>query len=96
MAATLIYWHKARIHKRFVVELKIHDVGRSAGYPDGLKYGLICYDLKTNKKVLMDNHHPKGPHIHIEAKEVSYEFVGPDRLIEDFKRLVFEHMGVKL
>lgn len=41
------------------MELSIHEVGHSARYPDGVKYGLLMVDLQTGKKVLMDNHHPK-------------------------------------
>lgn len=96
MAAVLIYWHKAKLRNRYIVELKIHDVGESAKYPDGIKYGLICYDVRSGKKVLMDNHHPKGPHIHLDENEMAYELKNEDQLIEGFKRLVFEHLGVKL
>ena len=96
MKATLLYWHKALLQERFVVELSIHEVGKSKRYPDGIKYGLICLDSKTDKKVLFDNHHPKGPHIHIDDEEIEYDFKNEDSLVEDFKRLVLEHLGVKL
>lgn len=74
----------------------IHDVGKSNQYPDGVKYGLILIDLKTKHRVLMDNHHPKGPHIHINDQELPYTYVDDDKLIEDFKRLALDHTGVKL
>jgi hypothetical protein len=45
---------------------------------------------------LMDNHHPKGPHIHIDDDELPYEFLGLDQLVTDFRRLINEHMGVQL
>jgi hypothetical protein len=39
--------------------------------PDGIEYGLICKDLKTGDSVLVDNHHPKCPHVHINDREIS-------------------------
>jgi len=44
----------------------------------------------------MDNHHPKGPHFHLDNDEYLYEFLGLDELIDDFRRIVTEHMGVTL
>ncbi len=57
---------------------------------------MICVDTKTGKKVLMDNHHPKGHHIHIDDDESEYKYVSDDKLIEDFEKNVFQHLGVKL
>lgn len=96
MRASLIVWHKARIKERYIVELKIHQVPESARYPDGIKYGLICKDLKTGRRVLLDNHHPKGHHIHIDDEEIPYEFRNLDVLVDDFNNLVFQHLEVKL
>jgi hypothetical protein len=96
MAAILRYYSKNRIRDRYVVELAIHEVGKSSKYPDGIKYGLICKDLKTGTYVLMDNHHPKGPHVHINSREFGYDYRGDDKLIEDFETLVFRELGVKL
>ncbi len=53
-------------------------------------------DTKNKKKVLLDNHHPKGPHIHIDNLELPYEFISEEKLIEDFKRLVFDHLEIKI
>ena len=96
MKATLVYWFKERIQGHFIAELKIYEVGKSSKYPDGIKYGLICKDLKTGRQVLMDNHHPKGHHIHLDDKEQRYEFHGTDGIVDDFKKLVLEHLEVKL
>lgn len=96
MKAILIYWHKAKIQGRYIVELQIHSVESVRRYPQGVKYGLICRDLETGRQVLMDNHHPKGPHIHLDGKEFAYEFRGQTELIQDFVRLVLEHLEVKL
>ena len=78
------------------MELKVHEVGKSSKYPEGLKYGLICKDLKTGTRVLLDNHHPKGPHIHLNEEELPYEFRGLDTLVDDFQTLVLRHLKVKL
>ena len=44
----------------------------------------------------MDNHHPKGPHVHINDVELDYEYTTDDQLIEDFKEIVLKELGVKL
>ena len=96
MKAHLRYYSKNRIRDRYVMELSIHEVGKSDKYPDGIKYGLICKDLRTGNFVLMDNHHPKGPHIHINDRELAYEYVSDEQLISDFESLVLRELGVKL
>ncbi|MNK01259.1 hypothetical protein D3C87_190550 [compost metagenome] len=95
MRAPLKYYSKWR-DDRYVVELTIHELSQNVKYPEGIKYGLICKDLKTGHYVLLDNHHPKGPHLHIGSVELPYEFLDEDKLIEDFKKIVFEEMGLKL
>lgn len=96
MKAKLKFFTKNKIHGRYVVELSIHEISKSKKYPDGIKYGLICKDLRTGDYILMDNHHPKGPHIHVNEQEFSYEYISDDQLIEDFKLLVLKELGVKL
>jgi len=78
------------------MEMTIYEVGRSARYPDGIKYGLVCLDLKTGRRVLLDNHHPKGHHVHVDDRQLPYVYVNDDKLIDDFKRLVLEHMRVTI
>ncbi|MBI4650996.1 hypothetical protein HY745_06890 [Candidatus Desantisbacteria bacterium] len=96
MKAEIVYWHKAKLQNRYVLELKIWNVGKSDNYPDGHKFSLICFDIKTKKKILIDNHKPKRSHIHIDDKEIPYDYVDEDKLIEDFKKIILEHLGVKL
>ncbi len=96
MKAVLVYWHRARLRERYLLEMKIHRVGRSKKYRGGVKYGLILVDERSGKRVLMDNHHPKGPHVHVDDKEFPYRYVDESRLIEDFRALVLEYMGVKI
>lgn len=57
---------------------------------------MICIDRVSGKKVLMDNHKPKGPHYHINSNEFGYEFESLDQLIIDFRNLIFAHLGVQL
>lgn len=96
MKAILKYFSKTEIRGRYVVELSIHEVATSDKYPDGVKYGLICKDLKSGQSVLFDNHHPKGPHFHINEQEFEYLYVSDDRLIADFKATVWIEMGVRI
>ncbi len=96
MKAILRIHEKYRFQDRYIIEMSLFEVNEKKRYPHGVKYGLICIDTKTDHKVLMDNHHPKGPHVHLNEKEISYEFKSPEKLIEDFKKLVLEHLGVKL
>ena len=44
----------------------------------------------------MDNHHPKGSHYHIDELEMPYTFIDLDQLVDDFRSIVTEHMGVQL
>ena len=78
------------------MEMAIHEVGRSGRYPDGIKYGLLLVDLRTGRRVLMDNHHPKGHHVHLDSEEMLYNYKNDDQLIEDFKRFVLDHLGVTI
>ena len=65
-------------------------------YPDGVKYSLLCLNIETGKKLLMDNHFPKGPHIHFGKVEKKYNFENIDRLFNDFKTLVSTFMEVEI
>ena len=96
MNAVLKYHHKALIRDRYVVEVVIYEVSVTQKYPDGIKYRLIFMDQKEGKKILMDNHHPKGPHVHINEHELEYSYVSEDKLMEDFNKLILTHMGVRL
>jgi hypothetical protein len=96
MKARLVYWHKAQLQSRYVLEMSIYEVAKSAKYKDGVRYRLILVDVETQRKVLMDNHYPKEHHVHLDKTEIPYEFVNEERLIEDFKRLVLEHLEVRI
>ena len=96
MKAILRYSQKVRIQDRYLVELEIHEVRRTKAQPLGLKYRMICIDLTTGARVLMDNHQPKGPHVHIDNQEAPYRFVDEEQLIMDFKEIIFTRMGITL
>lgn len=93
--SSVIYYLKEEVKNKYIIELKIHVV-EDKRYVDGVKYSLLMIDPKTKKKVLMDNHHPKGPHFHLDDDEFDYDYKSDDKLIEDFKRLVLQHFGEKL
>ena len=92
----MVYWHKARLQGRYTLEMEIYRVAKSSRYPEGVKYGLILIDSKTGRRVLLDNHHPKGPHIHLDHQEIPYQFVDEETLIQDFKEIVLVNMEVKI
>ncbi|NOT80438.1 MAG: hypothetical protein HOP07_15710 [Bacteriovoracaceae bacterium] len=96
MKAKLVRHEKFILRKRFTIVITVHEIENSKQYPDKLKWGFICVDRVSGKKILMDNHHPKGPHIHIDDLEMPYEFFDLDQLIDDFRSLVTEHMGVQI
>ncbi len=96
MSAILKTKRKLKIKDRYVIEYTLYELPRSEKYPDGVKYGLICKDITNGNTVLFDNHHPKGPHIHIGNREIQYTFLNEERLIEDFNLLVLERMGIQL
>ena len=96
MKANLVRHEKFIVRRRYIVEISVHQVPRSERYRDGLKWGLICVDQITGRKVLMDNHHPKGPHVHVDDEELPYDFSGLDQLVSDFRLMIMEHMGVQI
>ena len=96
MKARVIYHQKTRFQGRYLLEMTIHEVGHSTRYPDGVKYGVLLLDMKTGRRVLMDNHHPKGHHVHLDDIELAYVYRNDENLIEDFKRFVFDHLGVEI
>ena len=76
--------------------MKLWEIEKSKHYPDGIRYSLIFVDSSSGKKVLMDNHKPKGHHYHIDNKEFHYFYKDEIQLIKDFKLLFKTHIGVDL
>jgi hypothetical protein len=74
MKAEAVFHQKLYLEgQRYVVEMEVLRVDDPKRFPDGVKYGLICIDRKTGKQVLMDNHHPKGHHLHVGEIETPYD-----------------------
>lgn len=70
-----------------IVELKVWRVPKSKTYKRGVKYSLF---LVVHGEVIvgMDNHHPKGPHLHLGGQELPYAFKSIPGLLKDFWDLV--------
>ena len=66
-----------------IAELKIWRVPKSKEYPRGVKFSLF---LVSNGQVLVgiDNHRPKGPHLHLGGQELPYLFQNEQDLVSDF------------
>ncbi len=66
-----------------IAELKIWKVSTSKDYPRGTKFSLF---LVSGGQVLvgLDNHKPKGPHLHLGNQELPYLFRNEADLILDF------------
>lgn len=66
-----------------IAELRVWRVPKSHAYPAGIKFSLF---LVAEGQVLvgMDNHKPKGPHLHLGEKEIPYDFRDAKSLIADF------------
>ncbi len=96
--AKLIFSEKYEHGPQVIVEIKIYQLPEKdwQRYPDKVKYSLICIDTKSKKKLLMDNHAPKGHHVHFGKTEKDYAFTSVENLFADFKKYVLDFMEVKL
>lgn len=90
----LYFYIKHKVQKKYVMELKIFQIRDDPRYRDGVKYSLVFVEPKTGRRVLMDNHFPKGHHIHLDDREYSNVYISEELLIEKFRELVFSHFGV--
>lgn len=91
MKATLLFYEKRILeHENSgelgIAELRIWRVPKTQ-YPTGRKFSLF---LVVGGKVLIgiDNHRPKGPHLHLGEEEVPYTYFSVDQLLEDFWDMV--------
>ena len=96
--AKILFYEKQYIGKSFILEMVIWEVPQRVRFrfPSGLKYKLILVNCKTGRRVLMDNHHPKGHHIHLDEAEFIYDFEGIEQLVKDFKIFCMKHLGVSI
>ena len=85
--SSLLYYEKNYYQqKRFILEAKIWKVDDKR-YPNSVKYSLAFIDTKSDRKVLVDNHFPKGPHFHLDQNEFDYHYLNDQQLMQDFKNL---------
>lgn len=97
MTAATLHLHEKKVFENgSVLEMKLWEVKPTGVYPEGIKYSLIFIDTGSDKKLLMDNHSPKGHHYHINDEQFEYKYVSIEKLIDDFRSLVNVHMGVNL
>ncbi|MGK5085833.1 DUF6516 family protein [Bdellovibrionota bacterium FG-1] len=78
--------HKDGI-RQAIFEIVIWEVPSSTHYPTGVKYrawlsegGVTLFGF--------DNHKPKGPHLHIQGREVGYVYRGLSPLREDIEAII--------
>ncbi len=95
MKAQLIEYFKQEVKGQYILEVKIWRV-RDKRYSNGIKYSLIFLELLSERRILMDNHHPKKPHLHIDEQEFEYHYVNIQTLLDDFKHCVFKHFSEKI
>ena len=92
MKATQIFHEKRIVESRLtdelaIVELKIWKIPKSRHYQLGRRFSLFL--VVEGRAVLgIDNHSPKGPHLHLGAEEMVYDYQDDQNLLEDFWGLV--------
>jgi hypothetical protein len=85
MKAKLLFKEKNLLEDGCIMELVLWELPvRTKDRPHGYKYRLYFGDNKCNCLVRYDNESGKGDHKHISKKEIAYEFVDRNKLIEDF------------
>ena len=70
-----------------IFEIIIWKIPISKYYPDGLKYRAWLSEGGSTVFGL-DNHKPKGPHLHVREVEVGYVFKGLDSLRQDIIAMI--------
>lgn len=75
------------------IRMDLFSIEGSSSSANGFRFSWIAFDLEEpDRKVLFDNHLPKGPHFHNRGQETSFEWKGvPDalRLFVDLVQLEF-------
>jgi hypothetical protein len=66
-------------------EIVLWQVERGARHPEGVRYRLaFIRSGESTPTLLYDNHHPKGPHRHVGARQEPYRFTTVGQLVADF------------
>jgi hypothetical protein len=64
-------------------------------FPDGYKVSMIAFrEDSPDRRVLLDCHPPKGPHVHVGESEIKFEWQGLDHAYYYFWSLVEAEFGV--
>src|SRR5262249_18411006 len=88
MKARLLFHEKRLLlHRKSndygIMEIKIWKVERNQHYPDAKKFSLFLVS-KQETVIGIDNHKPKGPHLHMGNVEVIYDYQSDEKLLSDF------------
>jgi hypothetical protein len=89
-SATLLYHSKIQVihgssEEVAIAELKVWEIQATSYYPEGRKFSVFLVWKESGEVIIgFDNHKPKGPHLHRQGREESYEFKDVNQLIEDF------------
>ena len=70
-----------------IFEFVVWDVGKSQRYPEGIKYR-IWFSEGGETLFGLDNHYPKGPHLHLRSAETAYVFRGLKALRKDVEAML--------
>lgn len=55
---------------KYLADLKVYDVEKSRKFPDGIKAKFVLLDIELGfARLLLDNHHPFGFHLHTKLPE---------------------------
>jgi len=70
-----------------VAELKIWKIPKSKAYMHGRRFSLFLV-FGGHVIIGIDNHSPKGPHLHLGDEELPYKYLDDRKLLDDFWDLV--------
>jgi len=90
MKATLLYRQRIDFDHGAMMEIVVWSLPKPVvGSLHNFKYRLFYG--RTGKRIIgYDNERPKGDHCHRDNVETPYQFVSPERLIDDFLNAVNE------
>lgn len=66
-----------------IAEIKIWQIPKDKYYESGRKFSLFLV-LEGQVMIGIDNHRPKGPHLHLGGEELPYDYKNDETLIDDF------------
>lgn len=85
MSATLIYRNKRILPDGSIEEVVIWKLPKATSdHPHGFKYRLYFGLADGTCLVRYDNERGKGDHKHLRERELPYEFISIEKLMEDF------------